>query len=154
ASLRTGIRLPAGRVPLEVYKDLISRVLSAISWSIWGAVSICLPALREAATAWSARVVRVLALAQHHADRRAGQVKGLTQRVDEIAAIGVRQIGGLGGEECEGRRAGVDLGDVAQAQPAAADERRRVALLGVGEPAIEIGSRHTPVPHRVGGEDG
>ena len=134
ASLRTGNRLPAGRVFLWVFKHLILRALSSICSAICGAQSIFLPALREAPgsgrrgrrAAPSARIVGVLALAQHHADRGAGQVKGLTQRVDKIAAIGIGKVSGFRGEECEGRRAGVDLGDVAQAQPAAADERRRV----------------------------
>src|SRR5438132_58590 len=48
ASLRTGHRLPAGRVLLWVSKHLILRALSSICWSICGAASIFLPALREA----------------------------------------------------------------------------------------------------------
>src|SRR6266446_1743708 len=48
ASLRTGHRLPAGRVLLWVSKHLILRDLSSIFWSICGAVSSFLPALREA----------------------------------------------------------------------------------------------------------
>jgi hypothetical protein len=102
ASLRTGNRLPAGRVFLWVFKHLICWALSSICWSICGAQSIFLPALREApgsgrrgrCAVRSARVVGVLALAQHHADRGAGQVKGLTQRVDKIAAIGIGKVSG------------------------------------------------------------
>src|SRR6266446_2032724 len=115
ASLRTGNSLPAGRVFLWVFKHWICLALSSIFWSICGVQSIFLPALREAPckrrgrrAASSARIVGVLALAQHHADRGAGQVKGLTQRVDQIAAIGIGKLGGFRGEECEGRRAGVD----------------------------------------------
>src|SRR6266436_9428302 len=161
ASLRTGERLPARRVLISVSKYLIWRFLSSICWSICAAASIFLPAIREAPckrrgrrAALSARVVGVLALAQHHSDRGAGEVEIPAQRIDEITPIGVREIGRFGGEECEGRRAGVDLGDVAQAQPAAADKRRRVTLLGMGEPAIEVGGRDTPVPYLVGGKDG
>jgi len=102
ASLRTGNRLPAGRVPLQVYKHLICWALSSICWLICGAQSIFVPALREAPgsgrrgrrAASSARIVGVLALAQHHADRGAGQVEGLTQRVDKIAAIGIGKVSG------------------------------------------------------------
>src|SRR5437660_1673038 len=70
ASLRTGDRLPAGRVFLWVFKYLILSALSSICWSICGAQSIFLPALREAPggggrgrrAASSARFVGVLAL--------------------------------------------------------------------------------------------
>src|SRR5262244_4139408 len=91
ASLRAGERVPAGRVPLRVPNHLIWRSLSLICWSICGIASSFLPVLRERGrrAAPSARVVGVLALAQHHADRGAGQVEFLTQRVDEIAAIGI-----------------------------------------------------------------
>src|ERR1700730_1352848 len=162
ASLRTGNRLPAGRVLLWVSKYMIWIDLSSICWPICGAVSIFLPALREAPGsgrrgrrgASSARVVGVLALAQHHPDRGAGQVEILAQRVDEVAPIGVREVCGFRGEQRKGRWAGVDLGHVPQTQPAAADERRRVALLSSGEPTIEVGGRHAPVPHLVGGKDG
>src|SRR3984893_3029825 len=87
ASLRTGNRLPAGRVLLQVSKYLVWMALSSIYSSIRGAVSIFLPeagrpgvprlGLRAAA---SGRVVGVLALAQHHPDRGAGQVEIPAQR--------------------------------------------------------------------------
>src|SRR5258707_2738449 len=161
ASLRTGNRLPAGRVFLWVFKHLIYRALSSIGWSIRGAQSIFVPALREAPggggrgrrAASSARIVGVLALAQHHADRGAGEVEIPAQRIDEITPIGIGEVCGLRGDECERRRAGGSLGHVAQAQPAAADERRRVTPLGMGEPAIEVGGCDTPVPYLVGGKD-
>src|SRR6266850_5421739 len=103
ASLRTGNLFPAGRVLLWVSKHLIWRVLSSICSSICGAGSSFLPALREQRAVSSARVVGVLALAQHHPDRGAGQVKGLAQRVDEIAPIGIGEVCGFRGEEREGR---------------------------------------------------
>src|ERR1700730_8994265 len=114
ASLRTGNRLPAGRVFLWVFKHLICRALSSICWPICGAVSSFLPALREARgsgrrgprAASSARVVGVLALAQHHPDRGAGQVEILAQRIYEITAIRIGKVCGFRGEECEGRWAG------------------------------------------------
>jgi hypothetical protein len=43
ASLRTGDRLPAGRVLIQVSKYLVWMALSSIYWSIRGAVSIFLP---------------------------------------------------------------------------------------------------------------
>src|SRR5437899_3285938 len=100
ASLRTGYRLPAGRVPHQGYKYLILRVLSSICWSICGAQLIFLPALREAPgssrrgrrAASSARVVGVLALAQHHSDRGAGEVEIPAQRIDEITPIGIGKV--------------------------------------------------------------
>src|SRR6266404_1823134 len=146
ASLRPGIPFPAGRVLLWVSKRLIWMALSSICWSICGAEASFLPALREKPgsgrrgrrAAFSARIVGVLALAQHHPDRGAGEVEFLAQRVDEIAPIGIGEVCGLRGEQREARRAGVDLGHVSQAQPAAADERRRVALLRGGEPAVEV----------------
>src|SRR5213595_1221749 len=107
ASLRTGIRIPAAGVLLWVLKQLIWRALSSIGWSICGAQSNFLPAVRDGGR--SARVVGVLALAQHHADRGAGQIELLAQPVDEIAPIRIREVCGFRSEECEGRRAGVDL---------------------------------------------
>src|ERR1700730_6996179 len=103
ASLRTGNRLPAGRVFLWVFKHLICRALSAICWSICGAQSIFVPALREAPGSGgrggratpSARIVGVLALAQHHTDRGAGEVEIPAQRIDEITPIGIGKVSGL-----------------------------------------------------------
>src|SRR3984893_2166470 len=162
ASLRTDNLFPAGRVLLWVSKFLIWSTLSSICSSICRVASIFLPALREVRgsgprgwrAASSAHIVGVLALAQHHSDRGAGEVEFLAQRVDEVTPIGIREICGFRGEECEGRWAGVDLGHVPQTHPAAADERRRVELLSSGEPTIEVGGRHAPVPHLVGGKDG
>src|SRR3984893_17197015 len=103
ASLRTGNRLPAGRV----FKYLMLRVLSSICSAICGAVSIFFPALREAPgsgrggrrAAWSARVVGVLALAQHHPDRGAREVEFLAQRIYEITAIRIGKVCGFRGEQ-------------------------------------------------------
>src|SRR6267143_3304098 len=82
ASLRTGNRLPAGQVLLWVSKYLIWNILSSICSSICGAATISLPVLREVRgsgrrgrrAASSARIVGVLALAQHHPDRGARHV--------------------------------------------------------------------------------
>jgi hypothetical protein len=43
-------------------------------------------------TAPSSGLIGVLSLAQHHADRSAGQVEILAQCVDEIAPIGIREL--------------------------------------------------------------
>ena len=43
----------------------------------------------------SARRVGILAFAQHHADRHAGQVEALAQAVDQVAPVAVRQLLGL-----------------------------------------------------------
>src|SRR3984893_7235308 len=87
ASLRTGNRLPAGRVLLQVSKYLVWMALSSIYSSIRGAVSIFLPEAGRPGVprlglgaAASGRVVGVLALAQHHPDRGAGQVEIPAQR--------------------------------------------------------------------------
>src|SRR6266436_9430780 len=55
ASLRTGNRLPAGRVLLWLSKYLIWNILSSICSSICGAATIFLPVLREAPGRGSAR---------------------------------------------------------------------------------------------------
>jgi hypothetical protein len=82
ASLRTGNRLPAGRVLLQVSKYLVWMALSSIYSSIRGAVSIFLPEAGRPGVprlglgaAASGRVVGVLALAQHHPDGVPGRSK-------------------------------------------------------------------------------
>src|SRR5438874_4781784 len=130
ASLRTGDLFPTGRMLLWISMYLIRGALSSICSSICGARSIFLPEAGKSGlyrrgrdAARSARVVGVLALAQHHPDRSAGQFEIPAQRVDEIAPIGSREIRRLRSEQREARRAGVHLGHVAQAQAAAGDQR-------------------------------
>src|SRR6266446_5681969 len=103
ASLRAGNLLPAGRARNWVSKYLIWTVLSSICSLIFGASSMFLPALREAPgsnqrgrrAASLERVVGVLAFAQHHPDRGAGQIEIPAQRVDEVARVA--KTGGAGG---------------------------------------------------------
>src|SRR5439155_774747 len=83
----------------------------------------------------------------------AGPVEVLAQQVDEVAPVALRQLARLRGEESEGRRAGVGLRHVAQLEAAAGDQRRRMPLLHLGQPAVEDGRGDVAVPGRVRRKD-
>src|SRR5262249_40925025 len=68
--------------------------------------------------------VRILLLAQHEPNRRAGEIEDFAQTVDEIAAVGGGQRGGAAREKHAGRRPGFWVGG-GGGKPRAADEPRR-----------------------------
>ena len=93
--------------------------------------SCCCPNARRKARSSAAAqsVVRVLAVPDVEADRHAVQVEGFAQPGRQIAQVAVRQrVGRLVGEQDEGRRARGGLGGVADLDPAALRQRRRMLL--------------------------
>ncbi len=91
---------------------------------------------------------------EDQAEWRAGEAEIVAQAVDDVAAVGVGQLFRPRAEGDEGRRARLQLGQVAQLDAAACDRRRRMALDRVGEPAVEPGSGDALVPRGVGLADG
>src|SRR3954447_6281455 len=76
---------------------------------------------------------------QPHRDGAEAQLAA--DAVDEVAQVAVRQLVDAGPEQDEGGRAGVDLGDVAKLDSAAAGGGRRVLLDRFLEPAVEPAGR-------------
>src|SRR3546814_6465206 len=95
----------------------------------------------------------IVTLAEVDAERRAGQAEGVAQAVLQVAQVGGRQIFRLGAEDGEGRRSGLGLRDVLEADRPAARGRRRVRGGRRVEPAVEVGGRHATLPHLIRSEE-
>src|SRR5690606_33055610 len=89
---------------------------------------------------------RVLRAAQRQAHRHGPAVEVLADRIDQVALVARRQVVEAGAEDHEARRAGLDLGDVAQLDPPPAGRGRRIGLERLVEPAVERRGRYPATP--------
>src|SRR5918992_2396638 len=92
---------------------------------------------------------RILFFTQRESDRRTRQVESITQSVDEVAPVSIRQGICAGAEQNEGRRPSLWLSDVIKLQPTPGYCWRRMLRQSVAEPAIERGGGDAFVPDRV-----
>src|SRR5438309_1720147 len=87
-------------------------------------------------------------------DRDAREVELGAQAVDQIALIILGHLLGASAEYDEGRRPRLGLGDVAQLQPAALDQRRLVPVERGFEPPVQGARRYATVPDLMHLPDG
>src|SRR5262249_37093567 len=90
--------------------------------------------------------VRIFGFADMHPHWRRAEAEGLFQIVDEIAQIRIGQRLRPRGENHEGRRTCIRLGDVAKLDAPPGHSRRLMALQRRGEPAIELRGWDARVP--------
>src|SRR6202041_3598366 len=77
---------------------------------------------------------------------RARQVKGLSQAINQVAAVGLRQARRARGKQNESWWTRLRLRHVIEAHRSALDRRRRMTADRFAQEAIERGRRYAPVP--------